>query len=152
MFFEDFAVGQTFTSGTRTVSEAEIVAFAKEWDRQPFHLDAEAARGTIYGGLIASGWHTLVMAFDLVIRENVWNESSSGSPGMDQVRWIKPVRPGDTLQVKFEVVEIRASRTRADRGYVLWDHTVTNQMGQTVCTFRSTGISLRREPQSPGTA
>lgn len=146
MYFEDYETGMRFQTATRTVTEAEIIAFATDWDRQPFHLDAEAARETIYGGIIASGWHTLVMSFDLVVRENIWNESSAGSPGMESVRWIRPVRPGDTLKVLFEIVDIRPSTTRGDRGYVTWDHTVTNQSDQTVCTYRSTGISLRRDP------
>lgn len=146
MFFEDFAPGQRFGTASQTITEAEIIAFARQWDRQPFHLDAEAAKGSIYGGIIASGWHTLLIAFDLVVRAGVWNESSQGSPGMEDVRWRRPVRPGDTLTVQFEVVETRASGTRPDRGYVVWDHVVTNQDGATVASFRSTGINLKRSP------
>ena len=144
MFFEDFAAGQTFTTGTRTLTEKEIIDFAQQWDRQYFHLDAQAAKDSIYGGLIASGFHTLLVTFDLVIEAGIWNESSRGSPGMESVKWKLPVRPGDTLQVQLDVVETRASRTKADQGYVVWDHTTRNQDGQTVMTFRSTGISARR--------
>lgn len=144
MFFEDFAPGQRFRTGTRTLTEAEIIAFAETWDRQYFHLDAEAAKDSHYSGLIASGWQTLLIAFDLVVRENVWNESSQGSPGMENVRWILPVRPGDTLRVEFEVVSVTPSRKRADRGYVLWDHFVLNQKDELVASYRSTGISLKR--------
>jgi acyl dehydratase len=144
MFFEDFEVGFRFETGTRTLSEDEIIAFASQWDRQSFHLDPEAAKQSLYGGLIASGFHTLLISFDLVIEAAVWTESSQGSPGMEHVRWLKPVRPGDTLRVEVEAVEVRASRTRTDRGYVTWDHTTLNQADETVMTFRSTGIALRR--------
>lgn len=146
MYFEDFEPGQSFLTATRTLSEAEIIAFANQWDRQTFHTDPEAARQSMYGGLIASGFHTLLTTFDLVIEADVWNESSQGSPGMDNVRWLKPVRPGDTLQVELSVVDTRPSRTRGDRGYVTWDHTTRNQDDEVVMTFRSTGISLRRTP------
>lgn len=143
MYFEDFAPGQRYTTGSRTVTQDEIIAFARQWDRQSFHLDPEAAKDSIYGGLIASGFHTLLVTFDLVIEAAIWTESSQGSPGMDQLRWVKPVRPGDTLTVELEVVDVRRSR-RGDRGYVLWDHTTRNQDGEVVMTFRSTGIARCR--------
>lgn len=146
MYFEDFAPGQTYTTGTRTLSQDDIIGFASQWDRQSFHLDPEAAKQSMYGGLIASGFHTLLITFDLVVEADIWNESSQGSPGMESVRWLKPVRPGDTLQVEMEVIETRPSRSRGDRGYVIWDHTTRNQDGEIVMTFRSTGISLRRKP------
>lgn len=144
MFFEDFAPGQQFKTGSRQLTEPEIIAFAGKWDRQGFHLDPEIAKQSIFGGLIASGFHTMLVAFDLVVEAAIWTESSQGSPGMESVRWLKPVRPDDTLTVLLEVVETRPSRTRGDRGYVVWDHTVTNQTGEVVMSFRSTGISLRR--------
>jgi acyl dehydratase len=143
MWFEDFAAGQRFTTASRTVTEAEIIDFAGQWDRQFFHLDAEAAKSSIFGGLIASGFHTLLITFDLVVEAAIWTESSQGSPGMENVRWLLPVRPGDTLTVEVEVVSTRPSR-KGDRGYIVWDHTTTNQNGETVLTFRSTGISLLR--------
>ena len=146
MFFEDFEPGQSFTTGSRTLSEAEIIAFAQQWDRQSFHTDPVAAQQSMYGGLIASGFHTLLVTFDLIIEAAVWTESSQGSPGMENVRWLKPVRPGDTLQVTFQVVAVRASTKRNDRGYVTWDHATQNQHGETVLTFRSAGINLRRTP------
>ena len=141
MFFEDFSPGDRFTTGSRTLTEAEIIDFASRWDRQFFHLDAEAAKESIYGGLIASGFHTLLTTFDLVVEAAIWTESSQGSPGMESLRWLKPVRPGDTLTVDVEVVECTPSR-RGDRGYVTWDHTTRNQRGETVMAFRSTGILL----------
>lgn len=146
MYFEDFEAGQVFRTDTRTLTEEEIIDFARQWDKQPFHLDPEAAAKSIYGGIIASGFHTMVVSFDLVVAQNIWNESSQGSPGMENARWMLPVRPGDTLSVTFEVVETRPSRSRGDRGYVVWDHTTLNQNGKAVMSFRSTGISLRRNP------
>ena len=149
MYFEDFSPGDRYTTGTRTLSEAEIIEFASQWDRQYFHLDPEAAKDSIYGGLIASGFHTLLITFDLVVEAAIWTGASQGSPGMENLRWLKPVRPGDTLQVMFEVVEGRASSSRPDRGYLTWDHTTTNQDGEVVMTFRSTGVMIRR-PKDKG--
>ena len=146
MFFEDFEVGQRFTTDSRSLTEEEIIEFASQWDKQFFHLDKEAAEKSIYGGLIASGFHTLVITFDLIVARDVWNESSRGSPGMENVRWLKPVRPGDTLTVDFEVVAVKPSTTRGDRGYVTWDHSTRNQKGEVVMSFRSVGINLRRDP------
>jgi acyl dehydratase len=147
LYFEDFSSGDRFTTASRTLSEAEIIAFASQWDRQYFHLDAQAAKASIFGGLIASGFHTLLVTFDLIVEAAIWTESSQGSPGMEQLRWLKPVRPGDTLSVEIEVVETRPSR-KGDRGYVVWDHTTRNQNGEQVMTFRSTGILLRRPKSS----
>ncbi|MEM7423705.1 MAG: MaoC family dehydratase [Pseudomonadota bacterium] len=144
MFFEDFEPGQVFTTASHTISEQEIIEFASQWDKQPFHLDHEAAAASIYGGLIASGFHTLLISFNLVVEAAVWTKSSQGSPGMETIRFLRPVRPGDRLTVDFQVVSVRSSSTRGDRGYVLWDHTTKNQSGEDVLTFRSTGISLRR--------
>ena len=143
MFFEDFTPGDRFTTGSRTITEAEIIEFASHWDRQFFHLDPEAARQSIFGGLIASGFHTLLTTFNLIVERAVWTESSQGSPGMEHLRWLKPVRPGDTLTVEFSVVECTPSR-KGDRGYVTFDHATRNQHGETVMTYRSTGIMLRR--------
>lgn len=149
MFFEDFSPGDSFTTGSRTLSEADIIEFAGKWDRQPFHLDVEAAKGSIFGGLIASGFHTLLTSFDLIVETAIWVESSQGSPGIDQIRWLKPVRPGDSLSVELEVAEARPSR-RPDRGYVTFDHTTRNQHDEAVMTWRSTGILLRRPDGAAG--
>lgn len=149
MFFEDFSPGDSFTTGSRTLSEADIIEFAGKWDRQPFHLDVEAAKGSIFGGLIASGFHTLLTSFDLIVETAIWVESSQGSPGIDQIRWLKPVRPGDRLSVELEVAEARPSR-RPDRGYVTFDHTTRNQHDEAVMTWRSTGILLRRPDGAAG--
>ncbi|MEM1161477.1 MAG: MaoC family dehydratase [Pseudomonadota bacterium] len=146
MFFEDFAVGQSFTTAARTVTEADIIDFASQWDKQAFHLDPVAAEQTIYGGLIASGFHTLLISFNLVVESAVWTECSQGSPGMEDLRWLLPVRPGDELTVDFQVLAVKPSSTRGDRGYVTWDHSTRNQKGEVVMTFRSAGICMRREP------
>ena len=131
MFFEHFSVGQRFTTGSRTLTQDDIVAFASQWDRQYFHLDAEAAKGSAFGGLVASGFHTLVVTFDLVIEAAIWTEASLGSPGIDAVRWLKPVRPGDTLTGRWEVLETRASRERP-RGYIRSKTELMNQDGETI--------------------
>lgn len=146
MYYEDFEPGQRFTTASQTISQDEIIAFASQWDKQSFHLDPRAAESSIYGGLIASGFHTILISFNLVVEAAIWTESSQGSPGMEDVRWLAPVRPGDTLTVDFEVVSKRKSGTRTDRGYVVWDHFTRNQDGVRVLSYRSTGISLLREP------
>lgn len=129
MFFDDFEVGFRFETAEREVSESEIMEFAREWDPQPFHIDAEAAKATIYGGIIASGFHTILIAFRLTLDANVFNEASMGSPGIDKLEWLKPVRPGDRLRVTGEVLEAKASASRPDRGRVLMRYRVFNQDG-----------------------
>ena len=143
MFFDDFSPGQRFQTASRTVTEADILKFAHEWDPQSFHIDPEAAGNSIFGGLIASGFHTLLIAFNLVLEANIWTEASQGAPGVDNLRWIKPVRPGDTLSVEMEVVETRPSTSRTDRGYVTFDYVVSRQGGEVVASWRSTLITLR---------
>lgn len=143
MRFEEFAIGQVFVTGTRTLHEAEIINFASTWDKQSFHLDPVAAEQSIFGGLIASGFHTLLVAFDLIIETAIWTEISQGSPGIEDLRWLKPVRSGDTLRVRLEVADIRTSTSRPDRGYITWDHTITNQAGDVVMTYRSVLICAR---------
>ncbi|MEM7188248.1 MAG: MaoC family dehydratase [Pseudomonadota bacterium] len=145
MYFDDFKVGQRFTTASHVITEEEIIDFARQWDKQPFHLDKEAAAKTIYGGLIASGFHTLMISFNLIVERAVWTKCSQGSPGMEGLRWILPVRPGDELTVDFEVVKTTPSRSRNDRGYVLWDHSTRNQNGEVVMTFRSAGICLKED-------
>ena len=146
MYFEDFEPGQRFSTASQVISQDDIIGFASQWDKQSFHLDPVAAESSIYGGLIASGFHTLLISFNLVVEAAIWTESSQGSPGMEDLRWLAPVRPGDTLTVDFEVVSKRKSTTRSDRGYVLWDHFTRNQDDVRVLSYRSTGISLLRNP------
>ncbi len=144
MYFDDLPKGYTFETGTRSLSEDDIIGFARQWDRQTFHTDPEAAKASPYGGLIASGFHSLLTAFNLTLGANVWNEASMGSPGMDSLRWIRPVRPGDTLRVRIEVTSSTPSQSRPDRGRTGFRHTVLNQNGEVVMTYHCVSILARR--------
>ena len=145
MYFDDMPVGFTYETVTRTLTAEAIKAFAAEWDAQPFHLDEEAAKASVYGGLIASGFHTILTAFTLTLQAADWSDSSMGSPGMENVRWILPVHAGDTLRVKAEVVAARASRSKPDRGFVDLQYDIYNQKDQLVASYRATHM-LRRRP------
>lgn len=147
LWFEDLEAGRVFETAGCTLSEAQILEFAWLHDPQPFHIDREAAAAGPYGGLIASGFQTLLVAFRLFYQERVINVASLGSPGMDELRWLVPVRPGDTLRVRARVLEQRPSRSRPDRGTAVLDYTVLNQRSETVMTFKITHI-LRRRPAS----
>lgn len=144
LWLEDLTVGRRFATRGCTLSEAQILAFAWEHDPQPFHIDLEAAARGPYGGLIASGFQTLLVAFRLFYQEKVINAASMGSPGMDELRWLAPVRPGDTIRVEVEVVESRPSRSRPDRGSARLAYTVRNQRDETVMTFSCVHILARR--------
>ena len=144
MYFDDLPKGYTFETGTRTLSEDDILGFARQWDPQSFHTDPEAAKASPYGGLIASGFHSLLTAYALTLEANVWNEASMGSPGIDNLRWIRPVRPGDTLRVSIEVTSSTPSRSRPDRGRTGFQHTVLNQNDEVVMTYHCVNILARR--------
>lgn len=144
LHFEDFKVGQVIPLGTRYVTAEEIVEFARQFDPQPFHLDEIAGERSIYGGLIASGWHTCAMVMRMACDTYLLDSSSSGSPGFDELRWLKPVRAGDTIRAEFEVVEILPSRTRPDRGLVVADWRVFNQHDELLMTMRGKGGFGRR--------
>ena len=149
--FEDFVPGQEIALGSRTVSEEEIIAFATQFDPQPFHVDHDAAAASIFGGVIASGWHTCSMMMRMVV-DGVLNRSSSmGSPGLDCVRWIRPVRGGDTLSVVYVTKEVRASASKPDRGVVVSLWQASNQHGELVATVEGMGL-FRRRPQVGGDA
>lgn len=145
MYFDDLPVGFTFETASRQIPLEEMVAFARQFDPQPFHVSEEAARDTIYGGLIGSGFQTLIVGFLLTLDANIWNEASLGSPGVDNLRWLKPVRPGDTLQVKAEVVGSELSKTRPGIGRTQMRYDTFNQDGDKVMTYTTTHI-LRRRP------
>ena len=145
MFFDDLEEGFTFETGSRSLDREAIVAFARLWDPQPFHLDEKAAGESIYGGLIASGFHTMLTAFVLTLQAGVWNEASMGSPGMDEIRWRLPVRPGDTLRARGTVLSSTPSTSRPDRGRTLIRYDVFNQQDQIVMSYSATHI-LRRRP------
>jgi acyl dehydratase len=144
-YFDDFQVGDRFASRGITVSESQMLDFALRYDPQPFHIDKEAAVDTPYGGLIASGFQTLSLAFRAFYDADVIKTCSLGSPGFDVLRWLKPVRPGDTLRAEATVKSTRASTSRPDRGILHMDYQVKIQTGEVVMTF--TGIHLlRRRP------
>jgi acyl dehydratase len=144
LYFEDFPVGDVRESPAQPVTRDEILAFARQFDPQPFHTDEAAARRTIYGGLLASGWHTAAIVMRLLWDTVLKDAASLGSPGVDEVRWLKPVRPGDTLRARFTVTAARPSSRRPDRGVVHSLSEVFNQHGELVMTIRGLGLYARR--------
>ena len=144
LYFEDFIVGRRRLLATRTVDEAEMVRFAREFDPQPFHVDAEAARASIFGGLIASGWFTCSLAMRASCDAYLLDSASLGSPGVDEIRWLQPVRGGDTLHMYATVLEARPSRSKPDRGVVVSQWEVENQTGDIVMRMRGMGMFLRK--------
>jgi acyl dehydratase len=143
-YFEDFAEGQEITLGGRQVTEEEIIAFATQFDPQPFHIDHDAAAKSIFGKLAASGWHTCSMMMRMVV-DGILNDSSSmGSPGLDSIRWVKPVYAGDTLNVTYVTKEVRPSNSKPDRGVVVSVWKATNQNGELVATVEGMGMFGRR--------
>ena len=144
-FFDDFEIGERFESRGVTLSEAAILDFALAYDPQPFHLDKEAAAEGPYGGLIASGFQTMALAFRLFYDQGVVAACSLGSPRMDKIRWHRPVRPGDAIRSEVEVRELRPSESKPDRGYGTFAYKVLNQDDEIVMTFTCTQI-LRRRP------
>ena len=143
-YFEDFPEGTVVDLGTTTVTQAAIVAFASEFDPQPFHTDPVAASASPFGGLIASGWHTASMVMRLYVDGMLHDADSQGSPGVEAVRWLRPVRPGDTIHATVRVVSARPSGSRPERGTLLLDWEVTNQAGETVMTMTGRGLFGRR--------
>ncbi len=149
LWLEDFTPGRVFRTQGATISEAAILDYAFRFDPQPFHMDVEAARDSIYGGLIASGFQTMIVAFRLFHAESIMTPSSQGSPGMDEVRWLAPVRPGDTIHVIAEVEDSRVSASRPHLGVVRWRYDVRNQRDESVMTWRSAVMALRRPENRP---
>jgi acyl dehydratase len=143
-YFEDFFEGQEIPMGSKTVTEDEIISFATQFDPQPFHIDHEAAEASHFCGVIASGWHTCSMMMRLVVDGLMASSSSMGSPGLEKVRWIKPVRPGDTLTVVYLTQQVKASDSRPDRGVVWSKWQATNQHGEIVATIEGMGMFGRR--------
>jgi acyl dehydratase len=143
-YFEDFAVGDTFTTLGITFTESMIVDFAVTYDPQAFHVNAEAAKAGPFGGLIASGFQTLALGFRQVLDLGVLRGGSMGSPGMDELRWTRPVRPGDTIRAKGEVVETKPSGSKPDRGTVRIRYAFVNQDDATVMTMSCMHILKRR--------
>ena len=144
IYFEDFRVGQVIELGSCTFSKDEIIALARKFDPQPFHIDEAAAERSIYGGLIASGWHTGSLFMRLLYDGLLSHAASMGSPGQDELRWIKPVRPGDTLSARGLVEELIPSRSKPDRGLIRTTYEVFNQDGDKVMMVRGLGMFGKR--------
>lgn len=145
-YLEDIEVGSRQAFGPYEVTREEVIDFATKFDPQPFHLDDAAAAKTYFGRLSASGWHTAAMTMRMMV--DGWSAgeatASLGSPGVDELRWVKPVYPGDTLTAEGECIEVTPSRSRPDMGSVKNIITVRNQHGETVLTMRSIGLVRRR--------
>jgi acyl dehydratase len=144
IWWEDFRVGDRIEMGRHTFGAEEIIAFARQFDPQPFHTDAQAAKASFFGGLVASGWHTCAVAMRLTVDSHVNDTKSMGSPGLDNIRWLKPVRAGDTLTYYRVVLESRASASRPDAGLVKSRWEAVNQDGETVMTMDGWGMFGRR--------
>jgi len=148
-YWEDFTPGRVFETPTRTLSEEDIVRFAREYDPQIFHTDAEAARATPFGGLIASGWQTCGITMRLMCDGYLLETSCAGSPGLEELRWLKPVRPGDTLRLKTTVLESTPSGKQPNRGTVLFRWDTLNQNDEIVLSMRGRQLFLRRTSAQP---
>jgi acyl dehydratase len=146
-YFEDYVPGATAEFGSITVGEPEIIEFAKRYDPQEFHIDPEAAKRGPFGGLIASGWHTTALMMRMLADHYLSNASSLGSPGIDEIRWVRPVRPGDTLHVRATVVEARPSRSKPDRGLVRYQIEVLNQNAEVAMSLIAMTLIRRRQPE-----
>lgn len=143
-YFEDLKVGAKLPLGQYTFERDEILEFAGKYDPQPFHMDDEAARASVFGGLIASGWHTCAAMMKLLVDGLLHDSSSLGSPGIDEIRWLKPVRVGDTLDVVLVVEGARASQSKPDRGLLVMRSEGYNQDGEQVVYVRSKLLMGRR--------
>ena len=142
-WFDDLKLGMRFTSGEATITKEDILRFAADFDPQPFHLDEVAAENTAFKGLAASGWHTAAVAMNLAVKVRPFGPHPLLGAGVDDLRWMKPVRPGDTLHLEGEVVELVPSRTKP-QGVVRIKWTAYNQNGEAVYTFNPIGIVPRR--------
>jgi acyl dehydratase len=149
LYFEDHVPGSIYDVGSISVAEEDIIAFAKQWDPQVFHVDPVAAKETSFGGLVASGWHTVVLAMRLIAENRLNRLKNFGSPGIDELRWIKPVRPGDTLTVRITVVDAKVSRSKPDRGLVTGVVEIANQTGEIVARWKGMNIVQLRNPGKP---
>jgi acyl dehydratase len=145
-YWEDFAAGHHHDFGAMAVTREAVLEFARQFDPQPFHLDEEAARGSLFGGLCASGWHTCAMAMRMMCDEYLLESASLGSPGIDHLRWLKPVFPGDTLSLRHEVLAARPMTSKPEVGLVQSRWEVRNQHGEAVLRMEGWGMFRRRAP------
>lgn len=148
-WFEDYVPGTVAEFGGVTITEGDIVSFARQYDPQPFHTDPAAAARAPYGGLIASGWHTVAVTMRILVDHYLSTVASLGSPGIDELRWTRPVRPGDHLRVRVTVLEARPSRSKPDRGLVRTHIEVLNQHDELVMTLTAMNLLRRRPPAAP---
>ncbi|MFP6559688.1 MaoC family dehydratase [Paraburkholderia sp. B3] len=144
--YEDLEVGKTYEVGSHTFTRDEIVHFAEQFDPQPFHVSEAGGEASMFGGLVASGWHTCSVMMGLLVRHFLRDSTSMGSPGVDEIRWLKPTRVGDTLTMKNTIVSKRVSESKPDRGIVETRWEGVNQHGETVVTVRSKGLFGLRHP------
>jgi acyl dehydratase len=153
-YFEDYVPGSVHEFGTISVEQDEVIAFARRFDPQVFHMDPELAKRTIYGGLIASGWHTAGLMMRLFADNYLSKVASLGSPGVDELRWKMPVRPGDELSIRITVLEAKRSRSKPDRGIVRSFIEVINQKREVVMSMTDTAFVLCRQtpPEKSGTS
>lgn len=150
-YFEDYTVGEVFHPPSASLDEETIVAFARDYDSQPIHIDKAYAEAGPYGGLIASGFQTIALAFNQFLKLGFLVDVSLGGPGMDETRWLKPVRPGDVLSPTVTVLSARRLNSKPDRGAVQFGFEVRNQKDETVLTFKSmTFIQARTVPPADG--
>jgi acyl dehydratase len=149
LHWEDFPVGQVREFGRYEVTREAVLSFAREFDPQPFHLDDAAAEASLFGRLAASGWHTCAMAMRMMCDEYLLRSASLGSPGIDNLRWTRPVYPGDVLRVRLEVVEARPMASRPSVGIVRSRTSVLNQNDETVLTMEGAGMYRRRDSAGP---
>jgi acyl dehydratase len=144
-YFEDYKAGSVHEFGPITVEQSEMIEFARRFDPQLFHTDPEAAKKTRFGGLIASGWHTAAMMMRLLVDNYLSSVASLGSPGIDDLRWARPVRPGDKLSVRVTILEANRSRSKPDRGVVRSFIEMINQNHEVVMTMKGINILLCRD-------
>ncbi len=145
-YFEDYIEGDVHRFGTIAVETDEIIAFAKRFDPQTMHLDPEAAKSGPFGGLIASGWHTAGLMTRLFMEHYLTHVASLASPGLDELRWLKPVRPGDALSVRVTVIKAVPSKSKPDRGAITSFVEVINQASEVVMTLKVVNIIAKRMP------
>lgn len=144
LYFEDFHPGQEIDLGSHTFTEQEIVAFARQFDPQPFHVDHDAAAASHFGGLVASGWHTCSALMRRLVDGLLVRTVSHGSPGVDEIRWLKPVRVGDTLSFRMRIVETIPSKSKPDRGVLKSVYEGVNQHGEIAVSMKTLGMFGRR--------
>jgi acyl dehydratase len=150
LHWEDFTPGQVTECGSRVITRAEIIAFAAEYDPQPMHLDEAAARATLFGGLVASGWHSCCVLMRMLSDDFLRDADFMGAPGVEEVNWLAPIRPGERISARATVLETRASRSRPDIGFVKFQFELINAVDQPVMTLIVSPMFGRRTASAAG--